>query len=262
MRRSINIPLSATKYLVHLPHFPTWPPFLMQRNNLAPSKEFNSITRTKREHESIHTQAEPLSRRESVRPMFSSICRILCISFLYCINYTVAQRSLRGTAGCGQITTICMADLDSVWFGSSSWRTLGASIDQRNPCVVRSLISHSSRYGAWLRNAPIPEAVLRKRCRRGSPPSARQIALGSQGIGPAIHGCGAQLRRWVRDGVQLRHEGKLRASPSVPSVLSVPLLARCFRSNIINSFRFRFRAFPLGGNRVIGRGCLPQVERG
>ena len=107
--------------------------------------------------------------------MFSSICRILCISFLYCINYTVAQRSLRGTAGCGQITTICMADLDSVWFGSSSWRTLGASIDQRNPCVVRSLISHSSRYGAWLRNAPIPEAVLRKRCRHGSRPSARQV---------------------------------------------------------------------------------------
>lgn len=60
-----------------------------------------------------------------------------------------------------------------------------------------------------------PSPKLRKPCKHGSHPSIPSASGGTGMSGscigggcPAIGGCGAQLRRWVRDGAQFRHEKK------------------------------------------------------
>jgi len=76
---------------------------------------------------------------------------------------------------------------------------------------------------------------------RGRFDARGRVALALQGIGPAIHGGGAQLRRWVRDGVQLRHEAarvgvrggaRMRSSgPSTaPLVTKLNFVMPCLRS--------------------------------
>ena len=90
-----------------------------------------------------------------------------------------------------------------------------------------SLAPGSPRYGAWLRNAPIFGAVLRRRALPDAPSRipSRPILFcraffDSSGALGARNGCGAKLRRWVRDGVQLRHEGE---NPSLISSSSITL---------------------------------------